>query len=151
VAELKASPLSDPSASDYRALAEFRYQIRLFLSFSERASRAIGIEPQQHQLLLACKGLPEGSRPTIRTLATRLCLEHNTVVQLTDKLERRDYVRRLRSPHDRREVLIEITPSGETLLAHLSTQHRVQLRDAGAALYAALGAILDGLEKPIAS
>ena len=40
------------------AMAELRYQIRLFLRFSENAARQAGIEPQQHQLLLAVKGLP---------------------------------------------------------------------------------------------
>lgn len=33
------------SLSEYRALAEFRWLIRAFLSFSERAARALGIEP----------------------------------------------------------------------------------------------------------
>ena len=45
---------------NYKAMAEFRYQIRRFLRFSENAARQAGIEPQQHQLLLAVKGLPEG-------------------------------------------------------------------------------------------
>jgi hypothetical protein len=35
------------SLADYRALAEFRYQIRCFLNFSEQAARAAGLEPQQ--------------------------------------------------------------------------------------------------------
>jgi len=137
-----------PTLRDYRALAELRYQIRLFLSFSEVAARASGIEPQQHQLLLACKGLPEGSRPTIGTLATRLCLEHNTLVQLVDKLERLEYVTRQRSTENRREVLVSITPSGEAVLAHLSVLHREQLRTAGPALLEAMGGILGELEAP---
>ena len=137
-----------PNLRDYRALAELRYQIRLFLSFSEAAARASGIEPQQHQLLLACKGLPPGNRPTIGTLAARLCLEHNTVVQLIDKLEKHGYVTRARSPENRREVLVALTPSGEAVLAQLSVLHREQLRTAGPALHEAIGAILGGLEKP---
>jgi DNA-binding MarR family transcriptional regulator len=141
-----ANPVPLPTLRDYRALAELRYQIRLFLSFSEGAARASGIEPQQHQLLLACKGLPEGSRPTIGTLAARLCLEHNTVVQLIDKLESREYVARERSPENRREVLISITAAGEAVLAHLSVLHREQLKKAGPALHDAIGAILGGIE-----
>jgi hypothetical protein len=42
---------------DFRTLAEFRYQIRRFLHFSDVAAERVGIEPQQHQLLLALKGL----------------------------------------------------------------------------------------------
>jgi DNA-binding MarR family transcriptional regulator len=135
-----------PALADYRALAEFRYQIRLFLRFSEQAARAAGIEPQQHQLLLACKGLPPDSRPTIRTLATRMCLEHNTIVQLADKLEAAGLVKRSQGAKDRREVLLEITPEGDALLADLSTLHRDQLRKSGPTLYRALGTIIDGLE-----
>ena len=46
--------------ADYESLAELRYQIRLFLRFSEQASRVAGLEPRQHQLMLALKGLPPG-------------------------------------------------------------------------------------------
>jgi DNA-binding MarR family transcriptional regulator len=136
-----------PTLRDYRALAELRYQIRRFLSFSEGAAREVGVEPQQHQLLLACKGLPRGSRATVGTLAARLCLEHNTVVQLIDKLEARAFVTRERSPENRREVLVSITAAGEAVLAHLSVLHREQLRKAGPALYAAIGAILGNLDE----
>ena len=52
--------------ADYESLAEFRYQIRRFLSFSEQAARDVGLEPRQHQLLLALKGLPAGSAPAHR-------------------------------------------------------------------------------------
>ena len=47
-----------PRAIDYQALADFRFEIRRFLNFSESLVRAAGIEPQQHQALLAIKGLP---------------------------------------------------------------------------------------------
>lgn len=130
------------SQADYRALAEFRYQIRGFLSFSERAARAHGVEPQQHQLLLALRGLPEGRRPTIGTIAERLCVEHHTAVTLTDRLERGGLVRRERSAHDRREVLLAITPRGEAVLNRLSSQHRDQLKTVAPGLYHALATIL---------
>src|ERR1044071_4624353 len=54
--------------SDYRAMAELRYQIRRFLRFSENAARQEGIEPQQHQMLLALRGLPLHLKPTIGVL-----------------------------------------------------------------------------------
>ena len=47
------------SISDYQALADFRYQIRRFLRFSEEAAYTADLEPQQHQLLLTIKGLPK--------------------------------------------------------------------------------------------
>ena len=50
---------------DYQALAQFRYEIRRFTNFSEQAARDAGIEPQQHQALLAIEGLPATQRATI--------------------------------------------------------------------------------------
>src|SRR5436190_22442147 len=85
-ARVAARPDAEPSLADYRALAEFRYQIRCFVSFSERAARSAGIEPQQHQLLLALKGLPGELTPSIGTLAERLCVTHHTTVGLVDRL-----------------------------------------------------------------
>jgi DNA-binding MarR family transcriptional regulator len=134
----------DLTPSEYRALAEFRYQIRAFLRFSERAARSHGLEPQQHQLLLACKGLPSAERPTIGTLARRLCVEHHTAVALVDKLVAAGFVRRVPSLSDRREVLVEITRRGESLLAELSAIHRDQLATVGPELLKALSSVLKG-------
>jgi DNA-binding MarR family transcriptional regulator len=146
-----AAPLATPRSSrskasltqtDYRALAEFRYQIRCFLSFSEKAARSVGIEPQQHQALLALKGLPEGRRPTIKTLAERLCVQHHTAVSVVDHLEARALIRREASTLDRREVLVTLTPAGERLLQGLSILHSQQLRTVGPTLVDALGPLL---------
>jgi DNA-binding MarR family transcriptional regulator len=127
---------------DFRALAAFRYEIRKFLSFSEAAARAAGIEPQQHQLLLALHGLPADSRPTIGTVAERLCLKHHTTVALVDKLELRELVTRERSPTDRREVLVRLTTNGLALLATLSDLHREQLGNVGPRMVTALTEIV---------
>ncbi|HET9954584.1 MAG TPA: MarR family transcriptional regulator [Polyangiaceae bacterium] len=135
--------MSRLSASHYRQLAAFRYEIRKFLAFSERAAREAGVEPQQHQLLLAVRGLPEGARPTIGTVAERLSVEPHTAVALVDKLEQRGLLRRERSTEDRREVLLKLTPEGETTLKALSALHRQQLRSVGPSMVSALRAILD--------
>jgi len=127
--------------ADYRALAEFRHQIRRFLTFSEAAARAAGIEPQQHQLLLAIKGLPEGRVPTIGTLSDRLQLRHHSVVELVDRLEARGLAARRRSVDDARQILIDITARGERLLRALSIAHQAELRTAAAALDEALRAL----------
>ena len=124
-------------------MAELRYQIRRFMRFSENAAQQIGMEPQQHQLLLACKGLPLGKRPTIGTLAQRLCVEHHTAVALVDKLEAAGLVKRAPSPTDRREVLVEITDAGEKLLTSLSELHHQQLQTVGPKLIDALRGVLD--------
>jgi DNA-binding MarR family transcriptional regulator len=123
---------------DYVALAEFRYQIRRFVRFSEEAARRSGIEPQQYQMLLAIKGLPEGSRARIGELAERLQIEHNSTVELINRLEGQDLVHRNRSTEDRREVIVSVTSKGEKILRQLALHHREQLRTAGPQLAAAL-------------
>jgi len=141
-ARATAVPEGEPTLGDYRALAELRYQIRCFLSFSERAARGAGIEPQQHQLLLALKGLPVDRRPTIGALAERLCLAHHTTVELVNRMAASALVDRRRSEHDKREVMVSMTPEGEGLLSSLSMLHKEQLQSVGPLLRDALEATL---------
>jgi DNA-binding MarR family transcriptional regulator len=141
--------MSKVSTTDYRALAALRYEIRKFLAFSEQAARNAGVEPQQHQLLLAVRGLPEGARPTIRVVAERLCVQHHTAVALVDKLEQRGLLLRERGSRDRREVLLRVTPQGDAVLRKLSALHRQQLRDVGPAMALALQAILGPRMEPL--
>ncbi len=129
-------------AVDYRALAEFRFQIRKFQSFSEAAARKAGLEPQQHQLLLAIKGTAPGTEPTVGELAARLHTRHHSVVELIDRMEARQLVSRRRSEQDRRQVKVELTAEGERILEALSVQHRAELETAGPALFDALRALL---------
>src|ERR671922_1230191 len=91
---------------NFKAMAEFRYQIRRFLRFSENAARQAGIEPQQHQLLLAVKGLPDGVSPTIGVLAERMQLQHHSTGGLIDRLVERGFLVRLRATNDKRQVLV---------------------------------------------
>ena len=128
--------------SGYQRLAQFRHHIREFLQFSEQAARSHSIEPQQHQLLLAIKGLPDGTRPTVRALSERLCLRHHSTVELINRLVEHGAVVRRHSEEDRREVLIELTPHGEQILRQLSLLHWQELQTTGPALLEALGRII---------
>lgn len=116
--------------ADYASLSEFRYQLRLFLRFSEDAARAAGLEPQQHQLMLAAKGAPPGQEVTVGYLTERLQLRHHSTVELLDRLEARGLVRRQRSIEDRRRVLVALTAKGERVLAQLSRHHVEAVRSA---------------------
>jgi DNA-binding MarR family transcriptional regulator len=111
-----------------QAMAELRYQIRRFLRFSENAARQAGIEPQQHQLLLAIKGLPHGSKPTIGVLAERMQLQPHSTVGLIDRLVERGFLVRLRATDDRRQVLVKVTHDGEKLLEKLALHHFRELQ-----------------------
>jgi DNA-binding MarR family transcriptional regulator len=123
---------------DYQALAEFRYQIRKFLRFSEKAVQSAGLERGQYQLMLTIKGIPEGVRPRIRELANRLQIQHHSAVELINRLERGGYVRRERAQDDRREVLLALTPKGERVLGELALHHHDELRSAAPSLVASL-------------
>jgi DNA-binding MarR family transcriptional regulator len=131
---------------DYRALADFRHQLRRFLHFSDREVRAAGVEPQQHQLLLGIKGMPEGTPATIGALAERLQLQHHSTVELVDRMELRGFVRRLRSASDRRRVLVSLTRRGEALLARLTAAHRAEVRSIGHRLQQALDTLITDME-----
>ncbi len=131
------APSASVTLADYQSLAELRYQIRRFLHFSEGSARDAGLEPQQHQLLLALKGLPEKTRPRISELAERLQLRHHSVVELADRLVNGGYVRRTRG-EDRREVLLAMTTKGERVLRDLSLDHKQELKHRGPALIRAL-------------
>lgn len=138
----KQASTRDLSPAAYRNLAEFRYRIRRFLRYSEDAAREHGVEPQQHQLLLAIKGLPAGKLPTIRELAERLQLRHHSAVELIDRLCERGATTRETREADRREVLIRLTPAGERLLRELSIEHQTELTKTGPELRNALDAVL---------
>ncbi len=130
------------TAIDYESLAELRYQIRRFLRFSEQASRKAGLEPQQHQLMLALKGLPQGTVPKIGELAERLQIQHHSAVELANRLASGGYVRRHHAEIDRRIVLLALTPKGEKVLRELSLHHKAELRLRGPELIAALKRVM---------
>ncbi len=132
----------DLSPNEYGQLAEFRYRIRKFLHFSENASREHGLEPRQHQLLLAIKGLPESVQPTIGELARRLFLKHHSTVELVDRLEKLEVVHRERNMKDAREVFVRLTAKGDDLLRSLSLAHRRELETSGLELARALEGII---------
>src|SRR5690349_17432425 len=73
---------------DYQALSEFRFALRKFLMFSEAAAREAGVSAQQHQALLSIKGSPT-SELSVQELSDRLLIQHNSTVELVDRLVQR--------------------------------------------------------------
>ncbi|HVH91209.1 MAG TPA: MarR family transcriptional regulator [Candidatus Acidoferrum sp.] len=127
----------------FKAMAELRYQIRRFLRFSENAARQAGIEPQQHQLLLAVRGLPDVLKPTIGVLAERMQLQHHSTVELIDRLVERGFLFRLRSTDDKRQVLVKLTHNGEEFLKRLSLHHLQELQSAGPTFVKVLQSLIE--------
>lgn len=112
---------------DYRTLAQFRAELRLFLHFSAQAARTAGLTPQQHQALLAIRA---GAAPglLIGELAENLLLQPHSASELVDRLEAHDLVSRSANGGDRRQVHIRLTDHAMALLASLSNDHRAELR-----------------------
>ena len=130
------------SSIEFCALAEFRYQIRQFLNGTEQAARAAGLEPQQYLFLLAVRGLPAGREATIRELAERMQLRHHSAVEMVNRLEHAQLLRRERSQTDRRQVILHLTPRGEKILSRLAGQRIAELRTAAPELVRALTAVI---------
>ena len=119
------------SSDDYRTLAEFRATLRRFLRISEELAHGVGLTPQQHQAILAIKGFVGDSSPSISDLADRLQIRHNSAVELVNRLVTRKLVRRLKAHGDGRRVRLQLTQSGNRLLAQLAHAHRIELRKIG--------------------
>jgi DNA-binding MarR family transcriptional regulator len=109
-------------------LAQFRYQLRRFLRFSEKAARGAGVTPQQHQLLLGVAGFTGRGWADISELAEFSQERHNAVVELVNRASRARLVRKLRSAEDGRVVRVELTPRGQAILMKLSALHRKELQ-----------------------
>ena len=131
------------AATDYRSLSDFRYEIRRFLNFSEKAARDTGLEPQQHQALLTIKGLPPHRLATIGVLSERLQIQHHSAVELADRLEAKRLIRRSRSQEDRRAVVLNLTARGEELLGNVTLPHLTELKTAGRKLLHTLGLTME--------
>jgi DNA-binding MarR family transcriptional regulator len=116
------------SKDAYAKLLGFRSDLRRFLHWSEEQSRAEGLTPSQHQLLLAVKGHRGADGPTIGEIADYLALRHHSAVGLIDRAERSGLVERKRDPDDHRIIRLLLTAAGDHLIRRLSTTHLEELR-----------------------
>ena len=117
------------SAKDMvRNLAWFRYNLRKFLRFSEKAARQCGVTPQQHQLMLGIAGYTGRDWATISELAEFLQEQHNSVVGLVERATRCGLVRKEQDTSDRRFVSVSLTPRGENILAKLTEMHQREVQ-----------------------
>jgi DNA-binding MarR family transcriptional regulator len=122
-----ASPQNHPALQRLTRLAEFRFQLRRFLSFSEAESERFGIAAQQYQLMQVIGALPAGDSATISYLAERMVLRHNSTVELVDRAERAGLVRRDSDERDLRRSLVSLTPHGRHVLERMILAHLEQL------------------------
>lgn len=114
------------SKAEYELLAQFRYQLRRFLRFSEETTRRMGITPLQYQLMLQIKGFPGREWATVVELAERLQAKHHGVVALISRCEAAGLVVRNSSRGDLRLVEVQLTSKGERCLEKLARLHRAE-------------------------
>lgn len=119
------------SIEEYRLLAGLRFLLRQFAHFSEQSAKAAGIQPTQHQALLAIKGAAEPERFGIGDLAERLCIRHHSAVGLVDRLMQQGYVRRDADASDGRRARLRLCRRGNAVLERLSAAHRDELARLG--------------------
>jgi DNA-binding MarR family transcriptional regulator len=112
-----------------KKLAEFRYELRRFLLFSECAALEAGLQPQQHQLLLQVAGAPENTGVTISYAAARLGLKHNSTVELVDRSEREGLLERRTDADDKRRAILRVTRKGRLILGRLAGDHAKELNE----------------------
>lgn len=124
-------------------LAQFRNALRRFLHFSESRARAAGLTPQQHQMLLSIKGMPERDWATPGEIAEALQVGHNAAVQLVNRAEEAGLVVRSEHATDRRSVAVSLTPKGDAVLEALSEEHKQELARIGHIL-ASVSHMVDG-------
>ncbi len=117
------------------------------MRISEEAARAEGLEPQQHQLLLAVKAAPADQITSIAYLADRLQLKHHSVSELVERLVEGRLVDRRRDEADGRRAIISLTRTGDAMLHHLSLLHQDELRSRAAELVSAMAAIVRATAK----
>ena len=131
-------PVAPGPDSLLRTLAEFRYELRRFLLFSECAALEAGLQPQQHQLLLQVAGAPENTAITIAYAAERLWLKHNSAVELVDRSEREGLLERTADMDDKRRSILRVTRKGRLVLGRLAGNHAKELNELAPRLTKAL-------------
>lgn len=115
-------------------LARFRYALRRFLRFSERAAVRCGVTPQQHQLMLGVAGFTGRGSATVSELAEFLQERVHSVVELVERAERHGLVRSKKSSADRRVVVVSLSRQGMEILRRLTGVHREQAQNLGSLL-----------------
>jgi len=113
--------------ADFTHLLELRTGLRRFLRWSEEQAKAAGLTPAKHQLLLAVRGHPDRSGPTVGEIADYLVLRHHSAVGLIDRAVADGLVKRNPDPRSKSVVRITLTPAGMEKLELLSEAHLEEL------------------------
>ena len=137
------------SEIEYEALANLRYRIRKFRQFSGKAAEKLGLTRQQHQALLAIKGLGVGGRMSLSGLADKLFLASAEATELAASLQEAGLVS-LDAKQKRRPTVM-LTAQAEGLLRRLTSAHLYEIREMAPELMQALRMLGDHRQMEVAA
>jgi DNA-binding MarR family transcriptional regulator len=108
----------------------WRAVVNSHAAVTERVQRALtagDLPPLSwFEMLSAVKRSPTG-RPRMSELADYLTLSRGGITKLVDRLQEAGYLQRVDCPEDRRSLQAELTPSGEKMLAEMTTVYEAEL------------------------
>ncbi|MGM4909933.1 MarR family transcriptional regulator [Rhizobium sp. 768_B6_N1_8] len=137
------------SAIEYEALANLRYRIRKFRQFSGKAAEKLGLTRQQHQALLAIKGLGVGGRMNLPDLADKLFLSTAEAAELAASLQEAGHV--TIDAKQKRRPAVMLTAQAEELLRRLTPAHLYEIREMAPELMQALRMLQDHRQMEVAA
>ena len=137
--------MENTSSARLPMLAEFRYQLRRFMRFSEIESEQLGVATQQYQLMQVIGAASSEEAASISYIAERMVLRHNSTVELVDRAERAGLVKRRSDERDLRRSIVTLTPEGQETLDRLIRAHLAELDgETGAELLRSLCELREG-------
>lgn len=106
---------SDKSSYENRILISLRKVIRSVDSYSRKINTEFGLTTPQ----LLCLYNISGSEPKTQSeLAKEVHLGGSTINGIIDRLETKQYLKRIRSTEDKRKVYLEITEAGKAIVSN---------------------------------
>lgn len=132
---MSRTPRSAGGAEVRETLDAIRRLVQGIRSPSRRTAEAAGLTAAE---LFVLHALREAPAQSLNELAARTYTDQSTASPVVERLRRRGYVRRERSPDDARRVVIGLTPAGRTTVerspeapqsAMISALGRLPVRD----------------------
>jgi DNA-binding MarR family transcriptional regulator len=85
------------------------------------------LSPSARGVLAVVEGARQPLEPSV--IAERLMVTTGSMTSLLDNLEKRDLIRRLPHPEDRRKLLVDITPAAQSIVDDLLPSMHARERD----------------------
>jgi DNA-binding MarR family transcriptional regulator len=134
----------DLADEQYERLADLRYGLRRFLSWSAEQAKAAGLTPAQHQLLLAIRASRDPRGPSVGEIASTLLVRHHSAVGLVDRAEEAGLIVRERDRAQPTAVRLRLTEHGAATLRSLSELHLRELHQLAPTMRALWAEAADG-------